>query len=78
MTRNDLLLATRLILFGSAATNPSSARDVDLACDGIQGWKLFEFAATLENELDIPFDVMPLSPPSDFTKRIEKSGKVLL
>jgi predicted nucleotidyltransferase len=70
--------ATKLILFGSAATGPSEARDVDLACDGIPGWKLFEFAARLENELEAPFDVVPLTPPSDFTRRIEKTGKVLL
>jgi predicted nucleotidyltransferase len=70
--------ATRLILFGSAATGPSEARDIDLACDGIPGWKLFEFAARLENELEAPFDVVPLTPPSDFTRRIEKNGKVLL
>ena len=67
--------ATRLILFGSAARGPSEARDIDLACDGIPGWKLFEFAATLENELEAPFDVVPLTPPSDFTRRIEKTVK---
>jgi predicted nucleotidyltransferase len=70
--------ATKLILFGSAATGSSEARDIDLACDGIPGWKLFEFAARLENELEAPFDVVPLTPPSDFTRRIEKTGKVLL
>ena len=29
--------ATRLILFGSAVTEPSQARDLDLACDGVIG-----------------------------------------
>jgi predicted nucleotidyltransferase len=43
--------ATRLILFGSAVENPDTARDIDLACDGVEGWKLFEFAARLEEEL---------------------------
>lgn len=28
---------TRLILFGSTLENPSEARDIDLACDGIPG-----------------------------------------
>ena len=32
--------ARRLILFGSALTRPEQARDLDLACDGIAGWKL--------------------------------------
>jgi predicted nucleotidyltransferase len=29
--------ATRLILFGSALEAPDQARDLDLACDGVQG-----------------------------------------
>ena len=70
--------ATRLILFGSAVDNPDTARDIDLACDGVEGWKLFEFAARLEEELHTPLDVVPLTPPSRFTRNIEKKGKVLL
>jgi predicted nucleotidyltransferase len=70
--------ATRLILFGSAVENPDSARDIDLACDGVEGWKLFEFAARLEEELHAPLDVVPLSPPTPFTRLIEKRGRVLL
>ncbi len=37
--------ATRLILFGSALETPSQARDLDLACDGVSGWKLYKLAA---------------------------------
>lgn len=37
--------ATRLILFGSALESPESARDLDLACDGVSGWKLYELGA---------------------------------
>ena len=37
--------ATRLILFGSAAGHPGDALDLDLACDGFSGWKLFELAS---------------------------------
>lgn len=59
---------TRLILFGSILENPSDARDIDLACDGIPGWKLYEFAAKIEDELRVPFDVMPLSPSNRFTR----------
>ena len=33
--------ATRLILFGSALLKPQQARDLDLACDGVTGWKLY-------------------------------------
>jgi len=68
----------RLILFGSALDNPSEARDIDLACDGISGWKLYEFAARLEDELRTSVDVIPLSPPSRLTKYIEKKGRAIL
>lgn len=70
--------ATRLILFGSALSRPQEARDLDLACDGIPGWKLFEFGAKLEEELNLPLDLVPLSPPTPFTSLIELRGKVLL
>lgn len=70
--------ATRLILFGSAVDNPEEARDIDSACDGVQGWKFFEFAARLEEELHAPLDIIPLSPPTRFTRHIEKRGRVLL
>lgn len=70
--------ATRLILFGSAMNNPQAARDVDVACDGVSGWKLFELAAKIEDELDVPFDIIPLTPATRFTRNIEKKGKVLL
>ena len=70
--------ATRLILFGSAATAPEQARDLDLACDGISGWKFYELGARLEDELRIPLDLIPLDPPTRFTRLIEQRGKVLL
>jgi len=31
----------------------------------------------IENELHIPIDIVPLSPPNDFTRLIEARGKVL-
>lgn len=70
--------ATRLILFGSSADMPEKARDIDLACDGVPGWKLYELAAKIEEELDIPLDIIPLIPSTRFTQNIEKKGKVLL
>jgi predicted nucleotidyltransferase len=70
--------ATRLILFDSQIERPQEARDVDLACDGIPGWKLFELAAKIEDELEIHLDIIPLTPPSRFTRHIEKKGQVLL
>ena len=70
--------ATRLILFGSAATAPERAKDLDLACDGVAGWKFYELGARLEEELRVPLDLIPLDPPTRFTRLIERRGKVLL
>ena len=70
--------ATRLILFGSAVENLDAARDIDVACAGINDWKLFELAGKLEEELGIPLDIVPLDPPTRFTKHIKKIGRVLL
>jgi predicted nucleotidyltransferase len=70
--------ANRLILFGSAVKDPEKAQDIDLACDGVQGWKLFELAAKIEEELHMPLDLVLLNPPSRFTKHIENKCKVLL
>jgi len=70
--------ANRLILFGSALDNPETANDLDIACDGIEGWKLYELGARLEDDLKISLDLIPLSPPNSFTRLIEKRGRVLL
>ena len=69
---------TRLILFGSAIESPAEARDIDIACDGLAGWKLFELSARLEEELETPLDIIPLSPQNKFTQYIEKKGRVLI
>ena len=70
--------ATRLLLFGSALENPANARDLDLACAGVPGWKLFELSAALEETLRVPLDVVPLDPPTPFTQLIEQRARVLL
>ena len=70
--------ATRLILFGSGARGRENIRDLDLACDGVDGWKLYELGAELEEALRLPLDLIPLDPPTRFTRLIEQRGKVLL
>ena len=70
--------AKRLLLFGSALENPATARDLDLACAGVPGWKLFELSSALEETLRIPLDLVPLDPPTPFTRLIEKRSRVLL
>ena len=70
--------ATRLILFGSTLDEPASARDVDLACDGVEGWDLYRLGAQLEEELRAPLDLVPLHPRSRLTELIERRGVRLL
>lgn len=69
---------TRLLLFGSFLENDSKANDIDLACDGVVGWKLYELASKIENELNISIDLVPLTPSNSFTNYIAKKGKVLI
>ena len=70
--------AKRLILFGSAAIKPDEARDLDLACDGVEGWEFYELGARLEEELEIPLDLISLNPQTRFTRLVERKGKVLV
>jgi len=52
--------ATRLVLFGTSSDDPARARDLDLACDGVEGWKLYQLAARLEETLRTP--LVPCAP----------------
>jgi uncharacterized protein len=70
--------AKRLLLFGSALEHPASARDLDLACAGVPGWKFFELSSALEDTLGVPLDLVPLDPATPFTRLIEKRARVLL
>jgi predicted nucleotidyltransferase len=70
--------AKRLILFGSALDSSVEAHDIDLGCDGIEGWKLYEFAGRLENELRVSLDLIPLTPATYLTRKIERQGRILL
>ncbi len=67
---------SRLVLFGSALENPETARDLDLACEGVNDWHFFKLAAELEEELNVPVDLVPLED-SDFGRHVRKIGKVL-
>jgi len=69
--------ATRLILFGSAAESPETARDLDLACDGVEGWDLFRLGARLEEELGLPVDLVPLREGDRFCDYITQRGQVI-
>jgi uncharacterized protein len=70
--------ATELFLLGSALDPSRDAGDLDFACRGVEGWKLFGFGAALEERLDMPVDVVPLDDPNDFTRLIEPQARRLL
>jgi hypothetical protein len=44
----------------------------------VNGWAFYEFGARLEETLQKPLDLVPLSPPNRFTQFIEQRGKVLI
>jgi len=69
---------TRLILFGSALNDFGTYHDIDLACEGLNGWKLYEFGAKIEELLNRPVDVVSLTPSNRLTRQIEAKGHVLL
>lgn len=70
--------ATRVLLFGSALDDPETARDLDLAVDGIPGWDFFRMAAEMEEAVRVPLDVIPLDADTWFTRRIRERGRSLL
>jgi len=69
--------AKRLILFRSAVDSPDTARDLDLACEGVGGWDLFRLAARLEEELTTPVDLVPLRRGDRFSRYVESKGRVI-
>ncbi len=70
--------AKKLVLFGSVLDKPDSARDLDFLCDGVEGWKLYEMSAKMEEETGIPVDVIPANPKSQFIEYNLKKGKEVL
>ena len=71
--------ASRIILFGSALESPHSARDIDLAIEGVTGWDFFALAAELESALPIAVDVIPLDQVHEnhFTRSLRRKGRVV-
>lgn len=67
----------RLILFGSALEFPATACDIDLACEGVEGWRLFEMGARMEEELSVNVDLIPLVPEERFSQYIARKGEVI-
>ncbi len=69
--------ATQVILFGSALDNIDNANDIDIGVLGIPDNKFLEFGGTLDIELGIPVDVIPLNQKSPFIDYIRKKGRYI-
>jgi predicted nucleotidyltransferase len=69
--------ATFVLLFGSAAESPETARDLDLACEGIPPERFYEVAGRIMMVLDFPVDLVDLSDNTRFTRYIRSKGRVL-
>jgi predicted nucleotidyltransferase len=69
--------ARRVLLFGSALDDPTTARDLDLAVEGVDGWEFFGMAAEMEREAEVVLDVISLDKDDWFTQRVRERGRPL-
>ena len=69
--------ARKVILFGSAAENPESASDIDLAVDGIPLTRILDADVEVGDILQQPYDLVSREENSDFFEIISRYGKVL-
>ena len=61
-------------LFGSAASDDSQARDIDLAVEGLAADKFFDFYARLFFALPKPVDLVDLSQEPPIASIVRKKG----
>ena len=69
--------ATRVLLFGSYAVDPSSARDIDLAVEGIPLRRLLEADVVVHEILQVPTDLTSKEENPTFFLLIEESSRTL-
>ena len=69
--------ASKLLIFGSALTNPEDANDLNLGVAGIAGMKFFEYAGKLEYMTNLQVDIVDISLENQFVNHIKKVGKML-
>jgi uncharacterized protein len=69
--------AKKLVLFGSAAHDPSTARDIDLVCEGVQGWDVISMGAEMEEQAGACIDIVTTPPVTPFAEMALDEGKVL-
>jgi predicted nucleotidyltransferase len=69
--------ARRVLLFGSAATQPEIAGDVDVAVEGVPLRRLLEADARVHDILRVPTDLVSREESPGFFDLVSRSAKVL-
>lgn len=69
--------ARRVLLFGSLATAPETARDVDLAVEGIPLSRLLEADARVHDILRVPTDLISREESPRFFDLVTRTARVL-
>ena len=64
----------RVLLFGSAAHSAAMPRDIDLAVEGLDPRRFFQFYGDLLFALSLPVDVFDLSQPGRFADLVRQEG----
>ena len=63
-----------VLIFGSSADPNRNANDIDLAVEGIEPEKFFDFYGDLLFSLSKPVDLIDLSSDTKFTKLVYRDG----
>ena len=69
--------ARRIFLFGSALSDPESARDIDFGCEGLPAERYFRAVGELIAALGRDVDLIDLSSDTPRTWFIRRHAKVL-
>jgi predicted nucleotidyltransferase len=69
--------ARKVVLFGSAATAPATARDIDLAVEGIPPERILDADVAVMDILQQPFDLVSKELNPQFFAIVSRYGKVL-
>jgi len=65
----------RVLLFGSAADPKKTPRDIDLAVEGLEPYRYFDFWGDLLMKVSITVDIVDLSRPGRFLDIVREEGK---
>jgi predicted nucleotidyltransferase len=69
--------ALRILLFGSFLDSPTTARDIDIAVEGIPLDRLLDADVAVHDILRAPFDLVSREDNPAFFELIQQYGRVL-